>query len=255
MHYRRIAPGPKASAFVDHYWILDAPEPGPVQRVAPDGSPEFIVNLGTPFESRIGGEWRAQPQAFVAGQLIAPLFLRGAGRARILSVTFRPHGLFGVLDARSDELTGGMHAIDTGGIEDLAQLDAWLLRRMRRPADPLIAEAVRQLAESQGARDIASLARDLGMSTRNLERRFRERTGLAPKLYARMRRFQSVFPAIEAGTGWAAAAACCGYYDQAHLVRDFREFAGEPPASLLAGDDLAHHFLSHFSKTLPAGFR
>lgn len=255
MHYRRIAPGPKASAFVDHYWILDAPEPGPVQRVAPDGSPELIVNLGTPFESRSDGEWRSQPQAFVAGQLIAPLFLRGAGQARILGVTFRPHGLHGVLDARADELTGGMHAINMSGVENLAQLEAWLLERIRRPDDPLIAEAVRQLAASQGARDIASLARDLGMSTRNLERRFRERTGLAPKLYARMRRFQSVFPAIEAGTGWAAAAAACGYYDQAHLVRDFREFAGEPPASLLAGDDLAHHFLSHFSKTLPAGFR
>jgi AraC-like DNA-binding protein len=255
VNYRRIAPGPKASAFVDHYWVLESPEPGPEQRVAPDGSPELIVNLGTPFESLTGGEWRAQPQAFVAGQLVAPLFLRGAGRARILGVTFRPDGLRGILDARADELTGNIHAIETGGIEDLAQLEKWLLRRMRRPGDPLIEEAVRQLAASQGACDIASLARHLGMSTRNLERHFRERTGLAPKLYARMRRFQSVFPAIEAGTGWAAAAASCGYYDQAHLVRDFREFGGEPPAALLAGNDLARHFLSHFSKTRRDRFR
>src|SRR5260370_1093769 len=114
-----------------------------------------------------------------------------------------------------------MHSIETGDVEDLPQLETWLLRRMRRPADPLVVEAVRQLTESQGTRDIASLARDLGMSTRNLERRFRERTGLAPKLYARMRRFQSVFPAIEARTGWAAAAASCGYYQPAAQVRAF----------------------------------
>jgi AraC-like DNA-binding protein len=255
MLYRRFAPGPAAAVFVDHYWILETRHAGSVQRVVPDGSPELIVHRGTPFESRSDGVWRAQPQAFVAGQLTAPLFLRGAGPAKVLGATFRPDGLRGVLDARADELTGGVHVVDADGIESVEQLEAWLLRRVRRPGDALVTEAVRQIAEWRGQCDIASLARDLKVSTRQLERRFREHTGLSPKRFARMRRFQSVFPAIEAGDGWAAAAASCGYWDQAHLVRDFREFAGEPPAALLAGDDLARHFLSHFSKTRRSGFR
>ena len=259
MVYRRFAPGPAVSAFVDHYWILETPDAGGVQRVVPDGSPELIVHLGTPFESRDhsnnGAVWRSQPLAFVAGQLTAPLFLRGAGPAKVLGATFRPDGLRGVLDARADELTGGVHAVDAGGSESIEQLEAWLVRRVRRPGDALVTEAVRQISDSRGVLDIASLARELRVSTRQLERRFQERTGLSPKRFARMRRFQSVFPAIEAGDGWAAAAASCGYWDQAHLVRDFREFAGEPPTALLAGDDLARHFLSHFSKTRKGGFR
>jgi AraC-like DNA-binding protein len=255
MVYRRFAPGPAAAAFVDHYWMLETRDAGAVQRVVPDGAPELIVHLGTPFESRSGGVWRAQPRAFVAGQLTAPLFLRGAGPAHVLGATFRPDGLRGLLDARADELTGGVHTVDAGGIDSVAQLEAWLVGRARRPGDALVSQAVRQIAESRGLCDIATLARDLRVSTRQLERRVREHTGLAPKRFARMRRFQSVFLAIEAGDGWAGAAASCGYWDQAHLVRDFREFAGEPPAALLAGDDLARHFLSHFSKTRRSGFR
>ena len=84
MRYQRIAPGPAAAHFVDHYWILEAAEPGPVQRVVPDGSPELIVNLGRPFETVVDGTWRPQPQVFVAGQLTGPLLLRPAGARKFL---------------------------------------------------------------------------------------------------------------------------------------------------------------------------
>ena len=65
----------------------------------------------------------------------------------------------------------------------------------------------------------------------------------------RIQRFQRVFRELESGGNWVQAALACGYYDQAHLVRDMRQFAGETPSALLKGDELARHFLSHFSKT------
>jgi AraC-like DNA-binding protein len=71
-----------------------------------------------------------------------------------------------------------------------------------------------------------------------------------------MQRFQKVFHAIEQGRrNWVDAAVECGYFDQAHLIRDFRDFSGKPPSALLAEADMARHFLryqagvSHFSKT------
>jgi len=100
--------------------------------------------------------------------------------------------------------------------------------------------------------DVARVAAHLGVSSRQLERRFQRCVGLSPKFFARLRRFQRVFPELE-HEGWVGAAAACGYYDQAHLIRDFRAFAGEPPAALVAGDDLARHFLSHFSNTARPG--
>jgi len=127
--------------------------------------------------------------------------------------------------------------------------------RINGKDDPLVNEAVKQIAVARGARDLGRLATDLGLSLRQLERRFLSAVGLSPKLFCRMRRFQSVFQAIEQDSAkWADAAVRCGYYDQAHLIRDFHEFSGEAPSALLGGVDLARHFLryapmSHFSKT------
>jgi AraC-like DNA-binding protein len=128
----------------------------------------------------------------------------------------------------------------------LPEIECALLHLERGSADELVDEAARLLSHTP---DVGAAAALLGVSPRQLERRFKMRVGISPKYFARIRRFQRVFPAIEEGSEWVDAAAACGYYDQAHLIRDFRAFAGEPPSHLLAGDDLARHFLSHFSKT------
>ncbi len=66
-----------------------------------------------------------------------------------------------------------------------------------------------------------------------------------------MQRFQRVFREFETGGNWVDTALACGYYDQAHLVRDMRQFSGEAPSALVNGGELARHFLSHSSKTAP----
>jgi AraC-like DNA-binding protein len=60
---------------------------------------------------------------------------------------------------------------------------------------------------------------------------FREHVGLTPKLFCRVRRFRAALDRIENGipVRWAELAADCGYFDQAHLIRDFRAFAGITP--------------------------
>jgi len=81
---------------------------------------------------------------------------------------------------------------------------------------------------------IAGLACDIGMSRERFSRAFRAEFGLPPKAFARIRRFARALrrrecePSLD-GAGLAAA---CGYVDQAHMIRDFHEFAGSPPAAL-----------------------
>ena len=81
---------------------------------------------------------------------------------------------------------------------------------------------------------MAELSRKLGFSQEHLIRRFREQVGLTPKAYANILRFEHALAQARAKTGhWSEIALNCGYYDQAHLVRDFQRYAGRAPASLL----------------------
>src|SRR5262249_39065483 len=104
--------------------------------------------------------------------------------------------------------------------------------------------AVSQILSSGGVIETSELAFRMGLSTRQLQRKFKTEVGIGPKLLARIQRFQRVFWALESSRNWVHVAFQCGYYDQAHLIRDFRDFSGAAPAALLAPDtDLAFHFL------------
>ena len=103
-----------------------------------------------------------------------------------------------------------------------------------------VGQAWRRLLAAGGRCGISALAAETGWSERHLRSRFREETGLTPKAAARVIRFDRArrLLQVQAATGeqpsLASLAADCGYYDQAHLAREFRELAGCPPSAWLA---------------------
>ncbi len=123
-----------------------------------------------------------------------------------------------------------------------ALLDRVLLRRAdldQQPA-PDVTTAWRLLTRSGGTIRASELAAETGWSPRYLQRRLLAETGLTPKAAARVTRFdrarrllQRRAAAGQAGT-LASLAAECGYYDQAHLAREFRALAGCAPSAWLA---------------------
>jgi AraC-like DNA-binding protein len=105
---------------------------------------------------------------------------------------------------------------------------------------PEVSYAWDRLRQSRGAVSVADLAAETGWSARHLTGQFRAETGLSPKAGARVIRFDRARRHLQrrqAENGrvvLADLAAQCGYYDQAHLARDFRDLAGCPPSVLLA---------------------
>ena len=101
------------------------------------------------------------------------------------------------------------------------------------PAD--IEWAWRRLRRSEGRLSVTELAAEIGCSRKHLATRFREHVGLPPKLLARMLRFRHASDLLGSGSPMSLAeiAVRCGYYDQAHMDRDFRDFAATTPTALL----------------------
>lgn len=128
-----------------------------------------------------------------------------------------------------------------------AVLEGFLAERVgatRAPGGPTPRPEVRyawdRLRQSHGAVSVADLAAETGWSARHLGEQFRAETGLSPKAAARVVRFDRarrrllLRQAEGSRVLLAEFAVECGYYDQAHLARDFRDLAGCPPSALLA---------------------
>ncbi len=116
-------------------------------------------------------------------------------------------------------------------------LTRWAIPEVRVPDE--LSFAWRMLVRSGGTATINDLAAEVGWSRQHLARRFDDEFGLGPKLAARIVRFQratTMLHSTPSFTTIAQVAASCGYFDQAHLNRDFRELAGCSPSQLLTED-------------------
>jgi AraC-like DNA-binding protein len=90
---------------------------------------------------------------------------------------------------------------------------------------------------------VSDLARHSGLRPKRLIRVFADEVGLTPKLYLRIARFERLLADVydRPGADWSGLAATHGYFDQSHLIRDFRDFAGMTPTAYLARRGSADH--------------
>ena len=111
-------------------------------------------------------------------------------------------------------------------------LDDFFLARLDDALSPVpsVTRALGRLRASGGSVRVETLAAELGCSRRYLVTGFREQVGLAPKMFGADPALPARGRADGSGPGWAEIALTCGYYDQAHLIRDFRQFAGSSPS-------------------------
>jgi AraC-like DNA-binding protein len=217
----------------------EAPQTDPI-RVLPDGGTDLL------FERELE---TGACRALVFGAKSTALVVADPRPMYKIAVHLRPGagGMFGVpaseLCDRVFPLEELCHGVDVEPLFDLAELhSAQALRRIeavlarasersprRTDLARLARHATRRIAASGGREPIAHVARELGVSSRTLERAFCEHVGPSPKRFARIERLGVAHRALLSGAPCAQVASLAGYSDQAHMVREFTRLAGVSP--------------------------
>lgn len=256
MLFLKHGPAAPIAEFVEYLWLLrDAPAHGR-ERVFPTGALELVVNLDED-EVRIyddAGACRRFSGIVLSGAYERPFVIDTAEHAFAMGVHFRCGGAFPFTRGTAPgELTSGH--VDLGMLWGAAAfelreqlcaarshaarfqlLERALLEALeQRRVDARIQWAARRL--SSGTERVQEVVASTGLSHRHFVSLFRDTVGMTPKLFSRVQRFQRTLAAFRkpAFVSWARLASDCGYYDQAHLIRDFSEFAASAPSQLLEG--------------------
>lgn len=249
MIYEERGVPPGLAGVVTRVWFLEAVPVRQFEKILPMPFVHVIATLSAPyriFDPR--GIGTLVPDVFVSGIQSEYLVIESPNPIRHLGFELTSTGL-GALAPGMPRATGGRvsHAGELiPGLSDLAAglrgghgpdaaLDAtqeYLGSLTVHPVDPVAAAAV-ELVTAETERPIGDIAAALGVSRRELVDAFRHATGTTPKRYAQLVRFHRLIDAVHAGAGrpdWAGLAVHAGFYDQPHVIREFRRFSGWTPA-------------------------
>ncbi|QNJ98760.1 helix-turn-helix domain-containing protein [Constantimarinum furrinae] len=112
-------------------------------------------------------------------------------------------------------------------------IEAWLLTRFNDDDfySEIIQYAIDRIEQSPSVTNITEIAVKSGYSQKQFIQLFKKYVGITPKQFHRIKRFNEILKAVEnkEQISWTAIAQDCGYFDQAHFIKDFKSFSGLNP--------------------------
>lgn len=243
-----VAPASALSSYVRSFLVLSGDDGDSFVRL-PDGQADLVLR----FTPSYGGVHAIGTRLSVLRKPVEVV------PPQTVVVRFKPGGAYPFFGMPMSELTNRVVSIDAlwgadgarlrqrlgdaaSATERMHVMEAALAERLRRgdvfePAGAyLVRRAVRLLTEADELPRVEELARELGISARHLRRAFEDVVGVGPKEFARVVRFQRAVRASEraAAPDWGAIASATGYYDQSHLITEFKALTGLTPRALLS---------------------
>jgi len=237
------------------------------EKILPDGAIELIVDLDSwpkkIFDDEITTDrYRTVKRAWISGERTRYIVI-GTDNTHLIGIRFKPGGAYPFFGFPISELSEYVTELDLiwGRLvydirdqlleidspeEKLLCFESFLLDQVKRSLVPnrAIAFAVHQLQYSPQFLAIRDLAAQIGITQKHLITQFEKVVGLRPKSFSRVAKFNKVLSIIEQQkqVEWTSIAYECGYYDQAHFIKEFHTFSGLNPSAYLTrrGDYLGY---------------
>lgn len=253
--FREIAPGERLKKYVKCYFIYESSiDCISEDTVFPNGCMEIIFNLGCgKWQTLVRDEYVTTPSIELWGQLIQPLPIRSIGKNNMLGVRFLPHASAFFLDEKIEQFNNkvvdfgdlsGRGAKDlhqrllntSGAKERISLVEEFLLHKLsisERKARKfeVVHDIMHEIKRDDFLENIHSIASRYGISSRYLQKLFIQYTGLTPKLYTKISRFQNSLQLVGRKDATLTSIAYdCGYFDQSHFIREFKSFTGITPS-------------------------
>jgi AraC-like DNA-binding protein len=259
MDYVGRVPAPPLDRFIDDVYCLSGVPRHRRMSVPPMPSAHLFINLGEP--ARLWDSDPSVPPLLVADGWFMGIWTRRflieyPARVRLVGVHFKPWGLSPFIDMPASELRDRWVPVDAvwqrsadrirnqiGDIATAAETLHAVERELRaRLADTpsrgldLVQHTAGRLETLHGAVPVGALADAAGVSGNHLAAQFKSHVGVTPKRVARIYRFARLILSVDARrpVDWPDLAHAAGYFDQAHFIREFKDFTGLTPTEYLA---------------------
>ena len=246
-------PSPLLAPYIKQYWALRSDGASGSQRIIPSGNIQLVFYRGARVWLPSGG---LCCQGVICGHKTGFSDLVLTGPLELTAVVFRPFGARLFFDCPMDEFAGQVVPLDAAGDKGLAGLEMQMMDTVRiedqvgllerfllakmKFADIFTAKrlsgTMEEIDRHCGALRVSQLAARACLGERQFRRVFAQNIGIAPKDFIRTVRFQRALSVLGAAPGmtFTDLAYRCGYYDQAHLTAEFKEFSGYSPRQYLS---------------------
>jgi AraC-like DNA-binding protein len=257
--YLGQVPAPPLDRFVDDIYCMSGTPRHRRMNVPPMPSAHLFVNLGAPL-CLWDSDPSAPPAVFADGWFMGVWTRRFVveypARVRLAGVHFKPWGLAPFVGIPAHELRNRWIPVDAvwrrsldrirnrvgdlGSTAEILRVVEAELRSHLAGAPPrgldLVLHTGRRLATAHGAVGVGALADESGVSGNHLTTQFKSHVGVTPKRMARIYRFARLILSVDVRrpVDWAEFAHASGFFDQAHLSREFKDFTGHTPTEYLA---------------------
>ncbi|SMD38395.1 Helix-turn-helix domain-containing protein [Reichenbachiella faecimaris] len=253
MNYQIFEPNADLATFVKCYWTLESPKKSSPEKqtIVPDGCMEMIFHYGDLYKQYLpNGESIIQPRCFVFGQLTQPLEIEPTGATGIFSIRFHPEGFLPFATIPIKEMEKKATSFKTlfgregltleekvlkakSTAERINHVENFLIARLAdaKIITGIVKSTVDLIIDSKGQLSVGAVSQQVDISRRQLERNFSSTIGLSPKQLSKTIRLQAILKKLlnQKGKKLTALAYDGKYYDQAHFIKDFKEFTGITP--------------------------